>query len=73
MNFLSFPNSRKRARPFFLHHLPYAEEHVSVGEDPDVDVVDEDGVEVAGLLVAEKRVRHPNLLRVRQGQVTELA
>ena len=28
---------------------------------PDVDIVDEDVVEVAALLVAEEGVRHPNL------------
>ena len=29
---------------------------------PDVDIVDEDVVEVAALLIAEEGVRHPNLL-----------
>ena len=45
---------------------PDTVEHVAVGEDPDVDVVDEDVVEVTSLLVAEEGVRHPHLLRVSQ-------
>ncbi len=49
--------------------LPDAIEDVAVGKHPDVDVVDEDGVELAGLLVPEKRVRHPNFARISQGQV----
>jgi hypothetical protein len=51
--------------------LPDAVQHVSVGEDADVDVVDEDGVEVSGLLVAEERVGHPHLAGVGQRQVAK--
>ena len=41
-----------------------AVEDVTVGEDSDVDIVDEDVVEVSGLLIPEERVRHPNFLGV---------
>ncbi len=46
---------------------PDAVEHVAIGEDPDVDVVDEDGVELTGFLVPEEGVRHPNFARISQG------
>ena len=41
-----------------------AVENVAIGEDSDVDVIDEDVVEVTRLLVAEEGVRHPDLLWV---------
>ncbi len=37
--------------------------------DPDVEVGGEDVVEVSDLLVPEEGVGHPNLTRVRQGQI----
>ena len=43
-----------------------AVEDITVWEDSDIDIVDEDVVEVTSLLVAEERVRHPHLLRVSQ-------
>ena len=46
---------------------PDTVENVTIREDPDVDIVDEDVVKVASLLVPEECVRHPNLLRVSQG------
>ena len=46
---------------------PDTVEDVAIREDPDVDIVDEDVVKVASLLVPEECVRHPNLLRVSQG------
>ena len=46
-----------------------AVEDVPVGMDPDVEVGGEDVVEVANLLVPEEGVGHPNLARVRQGQI----
>ena len=51
---------------------PDAEEDIPIGEHPDIDVVDEDGVEVTELLVAEKRVWHPHLVWVGQGEVLQL-
>ena len=48
---------------------PDAVEDVTIGEDSDVDVVDQDGVELSGFFVPEKRVRHPDLAGIRQGQV----
>ena len=42
---------------------PDAVEDVAIREDPDVDIVDEDVVEVAALLVAEEGVRHPDLTK----------
>ena len=48
---------------------PDAVEDVAIREDPDVDIVDEDVVKVASLLVPEECVRHPNLLRVSQGEI----
>ena len=52
---------------------PYAEENISIWENPDIDVVDKDGVEVTELLVAKEGVRHPHLVRIRQGQILQLA
>ena len=46
-----------------------AVEDVPVGMDPDVEVGGEDVVEVSNLLVPEEGVRHPNLARVRKGQI----
>ena len=48
---------------------PDAVEDVAIREYPDVDIVDEDVVKVASLLVPEECVRHPNLLRVSQGEI----
>ena len=48
---------------------PDAVEDVTIREDPDVDIVDEDVVKVASLLVPKECVRHPNLLRVSQGEI----
>ena len=49
--------------------LPDAVQNVSVGKDSDVEVWLDDVVELAVLLVPEKRVRHPDLAGIRQGQV----
>ena len=46
-----------------------AVEHVPVRVDPDVEVGGEDVVEVADLLVPEECVGHPDLARVRQGEI----
>ena len=46
-----------------------AVEDVPVGMDSNVEVGGEDVVEVANLLVPEEGVRHPNLARVRKGQI----
>ena len=48
---------------------PDTVEDVTIREDPDVDIVDEDVVEMASLLVPKECVRHPNLLRVSQGEI----
>ena len=50
-----------------------AVEDIAVREDPDVDIVDEDVVEVARLLVPEEGVRHPDLLGVGEGEVLHAA
>ena len=44
--------------------LPNTVEDVPVGEDPDIDVWNEDVVEPAFLLIPEEGVRHPDLLGV---------
>ena len=36
---------------------------------PDVNIVDEDVVEVAALLVAEEGVRHPNLTKLDSSRI----
>jgi hypothetical protein len=41
--------------------IPDAVEDLAVGKDPNVDIVDENVVKVANLLVAEKGVWHPHL------------
>ena len=41
-----------------------AVEDITIGEDSDVDIVDEDVVEVPSLLITEEGVRHPDLLGV---------
>ena len=46
-----------------------AVEDVPVRVDSDVEVGGEDVVEVSDLLVPEEGVGHPNLARVRQGQI----
>ena len=48
---------------------PDTVEDVAIREDPDVDIIDEDVVKVASLLVPEECVRHPNLFRVSQGEI----
>ena len=48
---------------------PDTVEDVAIREDPDVDIVDEDVVKVASLLVSEECVWHPNLLWVSQGEI----
>ena len=48
---------------------PDAVEDVPVGEDPDVEVGEDDVVEGALLLVPEERVGHPQLPGVPQGEV----
>ena len=48
---------------------PDAVEDVAVGEHPDIEVGGQDIVEIADLLVPEEGVGHPNLTRVRQGQI----
>ena len=50
---------------------PDAVKNVAIRKDPDVDIVDEDVVKVASLLVPEECVRHPNLLRVSQGEILD--
>ena len=52
---------------------PDTVEHVTVREDPDVDIVDEDVVEVSSLLVPKESVRHPDLLGVGEGEVLHAA
>ena len=53
-------------------NLPYAVQHIPVGEYPDVDVGHQDVVEASLLLVAEERVGHPDLLRVGHREVLDL-
>ena len=48
---------------------PDTVQDVAIREDPDVDIVDEDVVKMASLLVPKECVRHPNLLRVSQGEI----
>ena len=48
---------------------PDAVEDVPVGEDPDVEVGEDDVVEGALLLVPEEGVGHPQLPGVPQGEV----
>ncbi len=56
-----------------VHTVPYAVKHVAVWEYPDVYVGYQYVVEAALLLVAEERVRHPDLGRVRHREVLDLA
>ena len=55
--------------PMRALHFPDAVEDVAIREDSDVDIINEDVVEVPGLLVPEESVRHPDLLRVSESQV----
>ena len=50
---------------------PDAVEHVAVGKHPDIEVGGQDVVEGPDLLVPEESVRHPDLARVREGQVAD--
>ena len=52
---------------------PDAIKNFSSGENPDVDVRNDDVVEVAELLVLEEGVRHPDPVRVRHRQVLQFA
>ena len=60
---------RDRSKKVLEELVPDAVEDIAVGEDPDVDVVDQDRVKLTGFLIPEKRVRHPDLARIREGQV----
>ena len=51
---------------------PDTVEDVAIGEDPDVDIVDEDVVKVASLLVLKEGVGHPDLVGVCHRQVFNL-
>ena len=51
---------------------PYAVHDSTVGRDPEKDVRKDDVVEVTLFLVLEEEIRHPQLGRVRQGQVLDL-
>ena len=53
--------------------LPDAVQNLAVGVDADIHIGHDDVVEVTRLLVLEEGVRHPDLLRVRHGQVLDLA
>ena len=48
---------------------PDAVKDVTIREDPDVHIVDENVVKMASLLVPKECVRHPNLLWVSQGEI----
>lgn len=61
----------KYVRSRSLLYRPDAVENISVREDPDIDIVDEDGVEVSGLLIAEESIGHPDLVRIGQGQILQ--
>jgi hypothetical protein len=51
---------------------PDAVQHVAVGKHPDVQVGLQNVVETANLLVAKKRVRHPDFVGICHCQVTNL-
>ena len=63
----------RRLAKILRNFAPDAVEHISVGKDSNVDVVDENRVEVACLFIAEKSVWHPNLARIGQGQIFQSA
>lgn len=48
-----------------------AVQHVSIGEDPNVDVRHDDVVEVAFLFIGKEQIWHPYSVRFSQGQVFE--
>ena len=55
-----------------FRHPPDAVQNFAFRVDPDVDVGHDDVVEVSSLLVLEKRVRHPDFVRVSHGEVFNL-
>lgn len=52
-------------------YQPNTEENISIWKHSDVYIIDQDGMEMTGLFIAEKGVRHPNLFGIGQGQITE--
>lgn len=54
---------------YSMSTLPDAIENTTVGVDAQVHIGQNDVMEVTQLLVLEEKVRHPHLVRLRQGQV----
>lgn len=51
--------------------VPDAVENLSCGENSNINVWHDDVVEVSELFVLEKRIRHPDAIRVRHRQVLQ--
>ncbi len=71
VSYLEVAKNDFRGREVAMPCSPYAVEDVTVGKDSHVNVVHENGMKVALLFVPEERVRHPDLARIRQGEILE--